>query len=89
MNTLELWNSYYFAHHKTVSFHILWHVWCCLQRNPRAVFLFQSRQAVQILSAIGFKAFAARKFANTAPVLSLAVFSIFGQTHVYELIYSD
>ena len=50
--------------------------------DPRAVFLFQSRQAVQILSAIGFK-LAAKQFANTAAVLTLAgVFHIWSNSRV-------
>ena len=31
---------YYFTRHKTVSFHNLWHVWWCLERNSWAVFFY-------------------------------------------------
>ena len=77
----EAFEAHYFAHYRTVSFHILWHVLCCLERISPAVFIFQSRKAPQILSTIGFNAFAARKFANTAPALSLAgVFHIWSNS---------
>ena len=54
---LKIMEFYYFAHHKTVSFHILWHVCCCLEQNPRAVFLFQSRQPVQNFVSHWFQSF--------------------------------